>query len=572
MLRSLLLKIRSKLLLENDLESPSRSPRSSPVQSPLPRMSDRMSFFSRSMDRRARKTAVRVTEPRPTNPFNRQLSLQSFSSQTNRSGDSSPSLSDYTLDDASLYSFDYDQSRATRRRFFSHSLKKRIKQLPHVIYRRSKGSDEESDLDTSSIGSSISTFRPKHKKLTHKKATGDFVVASLIKSLHSGLLDSVEEDRETATPSPTRFLGDLADSKRTSTETVIEILDETVPIPMISSSESDTSTEDEEDDQSDTSAIYNVLDETSSFQERDKEEKVKGLEKEGSECRELLIKSDFVDELISFEEVPVQNRHKIRKATSESTLSVVPPMSYTVENEVLKVEVEPGKKSPRSKSPRRVERKNTVIYRGPSKTDLEQIGKEEVPSIVSTIAIVVDPPTEVLVSPSKGLIEETLMLKKLEKKYRRRCMADLINIIDLKLMVEKKPEEVVSEPFDVAKELERELEAKQAVERLKSEPENEGTESQLALRELPRSLTCSDRVECAEPFNTTNLTDNLCVSRPPSPRQPEDIANSARSSPPPLQATPTATKHVRSASVRTGPVVQIHRRSSDSDLSVTTKG
>lgn len=192
------------------------------------------------------------------------------------------------------------------------------KRVAHIKSKLADSFDDESDPDSSysstwslagseSNRSSIVDLRQsiRRKKLTHKKGhPSDGIAALLIRSVHTGFpLDSVKEDRETPAPSPVNLILDTTSeySDAPSTEPRIEdkaapgpnyrvetsseplairtdlqdkiILPKTrlsskypsdISIPMISSSESDTSTS-EDDEPSESSTNYNILDETYSL-------------------------------------------------------------------------------------------------------------------------------------------------------------------------------------------------------------------------------------------------------------------------------------------------------------------
>lgn len=81
----------------------------------------------------------------------------------------------------------------------------------------------------------------------------------------------------------------------------------------------------------------------------------------------------------------------------------------------------------------------------------------------------------------------------------------------------------------------------------------------------------SCHIDCAMPTNNANMTYNSRVSRPsPDLRQQDETSVSP---PYPLPAVPTATMKIsQSPATKTLASVPLHRRSSDSDLSVTPKG
>jgi len=81
----------------------------------------------------------------------------------------------------------------------------------------------------------------------------------------------------------------------------------------------------------------------------------------------------------------------------------------------------------------------------------------------------------------------------------------------------------------------------------------------------------SCHIDCAMPTNNANMTYNSRVSRPsPDLRQQDETSVSPSC---PLPTVPTvAAKMSQSPATRTLANVPLHRRSSDSDLSVTPKG
>lgn len=97
-----------------------------------------------------------------------------------------------------------------------------------------------------------------------------------------------------------------------------------------------------------------------------------------------------------------------------------------------------------------------------------------------------------------------------------------------------------------------------------------------AVSAVPVSSVCnleetSCHIDCATPTNNANMTYNSCVSRPSLDLRQQDEASVSPSCP--LPAVPTvAAKMSQSPATRTLANVPLHRRSSDSDLSVTPKG
>lgn len=80
----------------------------------------------------------------------------------------------------------------------------------------------------------------------------------------------------------------------------------------------------------------------------------------------------------------------------------------------------------------------------------------------------------------------------------------------------------------------------------------------------------SCHIDCTKPTNTANMT-YTCVSRPSPDHRQQDEASASPSCP--LPAVPSvAAKMSQSPATRTLASVPLHRRSSDSDLSVTPKG
>ncbi|XP_050454460.1 C2 domain-containing protein 5 isoform X2 [Cataglyphis hispanica] len=81
----------------------------------------------------------------------------------------------------------------------------------------------------------------------------------------------------------------------------------------------------------------------------------------------------------------------------------------------------------------------------------------------------------------------------------------------------------------------------------------------------------SCHIDRTKPTNTANITHNSCVSRPAPDLRQQDEASISPSCPLPATTSMTA-KMSQSPATRTLANVPLHRRSSDSDLSVTPKG
>ncbi|KAL0117798.1 hypothetical protein PUN28_008888 [Cardiocondyla obscurior] len=93
---------------------------------------------------------------------------------------------------------------------------------------------------------------------------------------------------------------------------------------------------------------------------------------------------------------------------------------------------------------------------------------------------------------------------------------------------------------------------------------------------IPISSDCnlgetSRHIDCAMPTNNANMTYNSRVSRPSPNLRQQDEASISPSCPLPAVST-VATKMSQSPATKTIASVPLHRRSSDSDLSVTPKG
>lgn len=81
----------------------------------------------------------------------------------------------------------------------------------------------------------------------------------------------------------------------------------------------------------------------------------------------------------------------------------------------------------------------------------------------------------------------------------------------------------------------------------------------------------SCHIDRTKPTNTANITHNSCVSRPSPDLRQQDEASISPSCPLPATTSMTA-KMSQSPATRTLANIPLHRRSSDSDLSVTPKG
>ncbi|XP_063980326.1 uncharacterized protein LOC135164172 isoform X2 [Diachasmimorpha longicaudata] len=267
------------------------------------------SHFPKSEWSKTAGPAMRISEYTP-NTLRRHMSLQSspLGRLTKLGALSTQSLSDELISESSLKAMlALEDMRGERTSAFSRGLKN-LRYLPkRMIQMKSKISDsvdEESDDSTysstwsvagsDSTRSSFSELRRslKKKKFTHKKNQPDGVAAMLIRSVHAGFtLDSVLEDHETPTPSPVNYLEDFEDqsdglrplctlndgnwNEEAGEESSIkENIKSNIftgdkksydytegHVPMISSSETDTSTSDESEP-SESSTNYNILDDS----------------------------------------------------------------------------------------------------------------------------------------------------------------------------------------------------------------------------------------------------------------------------------------------------------------------
>ncbi|XP_011869811.1 PREDICTED: C2 domain-containing protein 5 [Vollenhovia emeryi] len=82
----------------------------------------------------------------------------------------------------------------------------------------------------------------------------------------------------------------------------------------------------------------------------------------------------------------------------------------------------------------------------------------------------------------------------------------------------------------------------------------------------------SRHIDCAMPTNNANMTYNSRVSRPSPDLRQQDEASVSPSCPLPAVSSTVTTKMSQSPATKTLANVPLHRRSSDSDLSVTPKG
>lgn len=96
-----------------------------------------------------------------------------------------------------------------------------------------------------------------------------------------------------------------------------------------------------------------------------------------------------------------------------------------------------------------------------------------------------------------------------------------------------------------------------------------------ATRKRPSTIYNLKKASChidnTKPTNTANITHNSCVSRPSPDLRQQDEASVSPSCPLPAVSSMTV-KMSQSPATRTLANVPLHRRSSDSDLSVTPKG
>ena len=297
--------------------SPIYTPNSSPTNIHTTHVSHKFPGYGK-MTAKHPKPIMRVTDYRTLEQSRdsvRQIPLSSYSPSFNsRKVGSSLSLSDDIIDEASmrnLLALEDLRGEPGRNRF-SRGLRNLkylqqnvlSKKVTHLKSKMSDSFDEESDADSTyssswSIGgsessrSSVLDLRQniRKKSFSRSKSSNEGMVALLIKSVHVGFpLDSVKEDRETPTPSPVKFLGDVVDSSKKGkhSEKIGDRFDDqggknfgnssniglkyenkynnnNFSIPMISSSETDTSSEDDEPSESSTN--YNILDDSASLNE-----------------------------------------------------------------------------------------------------------------------------------------------------------------------------------------------------------------------------------------------------------------------------------------------------------------
>ncbi|XP_011298320.1 uncharacterized protein [Fopius arisanus] len=265
------------------------------------------SFPKHDWNKRPR-IAMRITDYKSTE-VKRQMSLQCSPLENLRKSGalSTHSLSDELIRESSLRTMlALEDMRGERTSAFSRGLKN-LRYLPKkMIQMKSKISDsfdEESDDSTYSstwsvagsdtTRSSFSELRQsiRRKKFTHKKNQSEGIAAMLIKSVHAGFpLDCVLEDRETPAPSPVNFLENFestdgetrpfstSDDGNSNQEAGEDVsIEHNVKcnvfgdknhgydyteghVPMMSSSETDTSTSDDEPSESSTN--YNILEDS----------------------------------------------------------------------------------------------------------------------------------------------------------------------------------------------------------------------------------------------------------------------------------------------------------------------
>lgn len=298
--------------------SPVFTPNASPTNMHTTHVSHKFPGYGRTTPKHS-KAIMRVTDYRnleqnkdSVRPLPHSPCSLGFNSR--KAGGSSFPLSDDVIDESSMRNLlaledlrcEPGRSRFSRglrnlKYLQQNVLSRRVSQL------RTKASDsfdEESDVDSTysstwsvygsdSARSSVLDLRQniKRKSFSRSKSANEGMVALLIKSVHAGFpLDSVKEDRETPTPSPVKFLGDSSDaskkckiseeilekpedqgskvftnSSKIDIKSIESSYNNDFSIPMISSSETDTSTEDDEPSESSTN--YNILDDSSSLNE-----------------------------------------------------------------------------------------------------------------------------------------------------------------------------------------------------------------------------------------------------------------------------------------------------------------
>lgn len=304
-----------------------------------------------------------------------------------RSLDSNLSLSEDNADELSLRSIlaQEDMRGEAAGNRFSRGLKN-LRYLPqNMLSRRvnqfkarfSDSLDEESDLDSSfsstwslsteSIRSSISDLYPlgrNKKSHGHKRNSSDGIAAMLIRSVHAGLaLDSVKEDHETPVPSPIRFISEESEGGDKSGEGPARREDEEIEcgasgsagkiLTENSSTESDT--ESSEDEPSESSTNYNILDdsfaageEASSVQvDEDCEPKTESQSEPVPRSGRKLIREKNVDEANFFIYDPIppsvidQRKKSVSVSTSSSAESRGSDIWFDKQNSIEEVELIP---------------------------------------------------------------------------------------------------------------------------------------------------------------------------------------------------------------------------------------